>query len=151
MELPEGQVTHCLVSDHPGHSRGLGMERKRSQNEPIDALLLESMDEALTDLLGRRTREAVYDYLERNCLVAPNEIPGRLDDFFKLLNETFGKGGSTIGKVIAKRLYAKLGWEFVDIHSYELVDYVATARGRLEKEPENPTQPQIVFRISARS
>jgi len=138
MELPEGQVAHCLVSDHLGHNRGLGMERKRSQFEPIDGLLLESMDEALTDLLGRRTREAVYDYLERNCLVARNEIPNRLDDFFKLLNETFGKGGSTIGKVIARRLYAKLGWEFVDIPSYELVDYVATARGRLEKEPKNP-------------
>ena len=139
MELPEGQVARCLVSDHLGHNRGLGVERKLSQTGPIDALLLESMDEALTDLLGRRTREAVYDYLERNCFVARNEIPGRLDDFFKLLNETFGKGGSTIGKVIAKRLYAKLGWEFVDIHSYELIDYVTTAKRRLEKEPLSRT------------
>ena len=109
MELPEGPVARCLVSDPLGRNRGLGVDRKRSQTDPIDALLLESMDEALTDLLGRRTREAVYDYMERNCFVARNEIPGRLDDFFKLLNETFGKGGSTIGKVIAKRLYAEAG------------------------------------------
>ena len=135
MELPDGQAAHYLVSDHIGHGRGKGTERRHSQTEPIDALLLESMDEALTDLLGRRTREAVYDYLERNCLVARNEIPSQLDDFFKLLSETFGKGGSTIGKVIAKRLYAKLGWEFVDINSYELVDYVTAARRRLGMGP----------------
>jgi hypothetical protein len=77
--------------------------------------------------------------MERNCFVARNEIPGRLDVFFKLLNETFGKGSSTIGKVIAKRLYAKLGWEFVNIHSYELADYVTTAKRRLEKEPLSRT------------
>src|SRR5208283_3555744 len=131
MEFPDGPVARCLVSDPVGHNRGLEVDRKRSQTDSIDALLLESMDEALTDLLGRRTLEAVYDYMERNCFVARNEIPSRLDDFFKLLNETFGKGGSTIGKVIAKRLYAKLGWEFVNIHSYELIDYVTTAKRRL--------------------
>jgi len=137
MELPEGQFARYIVSDPLDLERGLGAEGRRSKTDQIDALLLESMDEALTDLLGRRTREAVYDYLERNCLVARNEIPERLDDFSKLLIETFGKGGRTIGKVIAKRLYTKLGWEFVDVHSYELVDYVMAARRRLAIAPRN--------------
>lgn len=72
--------------------------------------------------------------MERNCLIARNEIPNRLDDFFKLLDETFGKGSKTIGKVIAKRLYAKLGWEFVELSSYELPDYLKVFRDRFERE-----------------
>jgi hypothetical protein len=100
----------------------------------LETLLLESIDEALTDLLGRRAREAVYDYLERNCLLARNEIPQRLDDFARLLEDTFGKGHKTIGKVIAKKLYGKLGWTFVEIPNYELIDYLSTVKSRLGRE-----------------
>jgi hypothetical protein len=133
MVLPEERLVRSLVTDPLARNRGLPTEGMRTKTDSVDVLLLEAMDEALTDLLGTRTREAVYDYLERNCLIARNEIPKRMDDFFELLDETFGKGGSTIGKVIAKRLYAKLGWEFVEIQSYELMDYVRTVRGRLKK------------------
>lgn len=76
-----------------------------------DALLLECIDEVLADLIGRRAREAVYDHLERNLSLARNEIPQRLDDFLSVLDQTFGKGGKTIGKHIAKKLFAKLEWE----------------------------------------
>ena len=102
--------------------------------EQVDVLLIEAMDEALSDLLGRKARDAVYDYLERNCRVARNDIPSRLEDFFTLLDDLFGKGGSTIGRVIAKRLYFKMGWEFMDVHSYNLIDYVEAARSRFERE-----------------
>jgi hypothetical protein len=106
----------------------------RTLTDPIDALLVESTNEALTDLLGRRAREAIYDHLERNCLISRNEIPNRLGDFFRLLDETFGKGSKTIGRVIAKRLYAKLGWEFVEVSSYDPEDYFKAARNRLNRE-----------------
>ncbi len=100
----------------------------------LDALILECIDETLADLLGRRAKEAVYDHLERNLFLARNEIPQRLDDFLSVLDETFGKGGKTIGKYIAKKLYAKLEWEFADIVSYGLVDYVGIVRARVERE-----------------
>lgn len=134
MVLSEERVVRCLVTDPLARNRGLQMGGMRTQTDPVDLLLLESMDEALTDLLGGRAREGVYDCLERNCLIARNEIPNRLDDFFKLLDETFGKGSKTIGKVIAKRLYAKLGWEFVELSSYELPDYLKVFRDRFERE-----------------
>ncbi len=100
----------------------------------LDALLLECIDEVLADLLGRRAREAVYDHLERNLFLSRNEIPQRLDDFLSVLDETFGKGGKTIGKYIAKKLYAKLDWEFADISSYGLVDFVEIVKARVERE-----------------
>jgi hypothetical protein len=142
MEFPNDRLVHRLKSNPPVRSRELIMGEARAHTNPVSIPLLESIDEALTDLLGSRTREAVYDYLERNCSLARNEIPTRLDDFFRLLNETFGKGGSTIGKVIAKKLYARLGWEFVEIQSYGLIDYIDTVRGRLEKEAKGSTRTE---------
>jgi hypothetical protein len=100
----------------------------------IDHLLVESMDEALTGLLGKRARQAIFEHLERNCLLPREEIPNRLADFFGLMDETFGKGGKTIARVIAKRLYTKLGWEFVETPSYEFEDYIKVARDRLDRE-----------------
>lgn len=117
-----------------------GMGQCLGSPDQVDAfggLLLESIDEALTDLLGRRAREAVYDYLERNRLVARNELPSRLDVFLRMLDDTFGKGSKTIGKVVAKKLYSKLEWEFTEVPGYELVDYVESARARVGREIVN--------------
>jgi len=99
----------------------------------FESLILESIDETLGDLLGKRAREAVYDHLERNCFIARSEIPRCLDDFFSVLETTFGKGSKTIGKVIAKRIYAKLGWEFTEVPNLEFKDYLGMIKGRLER------------------
>jgi hypothetical protein len=137
MVLPEEQVARRHASDRPVPLQGLLVEGGRLRTDSVDILLVESVDEALIDLLGRRAREAIYDHLERNYLVARNEIPDRLRDLFMVLDETFGKGSRTISRVIAKRLYAKFGWEFVDMPSYELEDYLKVARERLGKRPTN--------------
>ena len=102
MEFPNDRVVHSLKTNPLARSRELRIGGTRARTNPVGIPLLESIDEALTDLLGSRIREAVYDYLERSCSLARSDIPTRLDDFFRLLNETFGKGGSTIGKVIGK-------------------------------------------------
>ena len=122
-------VTDCLVENGE-----LLTAATHAPMDAIDNLLVESMDEALTGLLGKRAREAVFEHLERNCLLTREEIPNRLGDFFALMDETFGKGGKTIARVIAKRLYTKLGWEYVEIPSYEFEDYVRVARDRLDRE-----------------
>jgi hypothetical protein len=132
MVCVEERSAHPLLT-----GKALVVEGSTVRTDAFDALLLESIDESLTDLLGRRAREAVYDHLERNCFLARGEIPKRLDDFFELLNNTFGKGSKTIAKVIARKLHSKLGWEFVEIPSYELCDYVHMARTRLERELTN--------------
>lgn len=128
--IPNNTVhgNHGQYPDVPAHTDAFG------------SLLLESIDEALTDLLGRRAREAVYDYLERNCLVARNQLPNRLEPFLTLMDETFGKGSKTIGKVVAKRLYSKLEWEFIEVPGYELIEYVEAARTRIGRELVNHTK-----------
>lgn len=134
MLLPKGRarpsaVTDCLVQDGE-----LLTGTSQEQTGRIDRLLVESTDEALTGLLGNRAREAIFEHLERNCLLTREEIPNRLGDFFGLMDETFGKGSKTIARVIAKKLYSKLGWEFVEVPSYEFEDYIRVARDRLDRE-----------------
>ena len=134
MLLTYGRVVSRTVADCLVENGELLTAATHAPMDAIDHLLVESMDEALTGLLGERAREAVFEHLERNCLLTREEIPNRLGDFFALMDETFGKGGKTIARVIAKRLYAKLGWEYVEIPSYEFEDYVRVARDRLDRE-----------------
>jgi hypothetical protein len=103
-------------------------------------LLLEAIDETLADLLGRRTRDAIYDHLERNHLVARSEVPDQLQALLTLLDETFGRGSKTIGKVIARKLFSKLEWEFSDVPGYELPDYVEAVKVRISREVLNHTK-----------
>jgi len=100
----------------------------------LDDLLRDSIDEVLADLLGRRAREAVYDYLERNCSFHRENISAHMPKFCELLEETFGKASKTIGRTIAKSLFEKLGWEFQDNPNLELFDYLDAANARIMKE-----------------
>ena len=85
--------------------------------------MLDCIDETFADLFGSRIREAVYDNLERTRSLARDEIPDHLDLFFELLEQIWGKGSKTIGRRIAKKLYSRLGMEFVDIPKFEFADY----------------------------
>lgn len=99
----------------------------------LDDLLQQCIDEVLSDLLGTRAREAVYDHLERNHALSRSDIPRHMNKFMELLEETFGKGSKTIGKAIIRRLYQKLEWNFYDNPSYEFMDYLDTIRARIAR------------------
>ncbi len=99
----------------------------------VDDLLLQSIDEVLLELLGRRARDAVYDHLERNQSLARSEIPKHLNKFVQLLDETFGKGSKTICKSIIRRMYNKLEWKFSETQDYEFMDYLDAIRVRIAK------------------
>jgi hypothetical protein len=85
-------------------SKGVTVDKKN-----IDRLLLESLDDVLDDLLGKQVRKAIYDHMERDYYIGREDIPERLGDFLLILERTFGKGGKTIERTIAKRLCTKLG------------------------------------------
>jgi hypothetical protein len=80
-----------------------------SDKKDINRLLLETLDEVLVDLLGNKVRDAFYDYMERTYYIGRTNVPERLGDFILILERTFGKGGKTIERSIAKRLCTKLG------------------------------------------
>jgi len=100
----------------------------------VDSLVGESIDQALDDLLGRRAKEAIYDYLERNYSLARDDISKNMEKFFRLTEETFGRGSRTIARCIVKRLWEKLGWKFEDIIGFEFSDYLEAAKARIARE-----------------
>ena len=110
--------------------------------ESLGELLVQSVDETLTDLLGKRTKEAVYDCLERNYALGREDIPDNLSKFFQLMEETFGSGSRTIAKSIIKRMFSKLDWEFVEMPGYQFTDYLDAIRKRITRtllDQVNPT------------
>ena len=114
-----------------------------SQNQPINPLskpntlndlILDSIDEALSGLLGVRGRDLIYDHIARNYSFGREDIPVHLEEFLRLLEDTFSEASRTIGRTIIRRLYSKLEWDFVVVPGFQFEDYIADARGRIGRE-----------------
>jgi hypothetical protein len=97
----------------------------------FDSVLIESIDGTISSILGRGILESAYRFIAKDCGITKERIPDRLDEFDDALVKMFGVGGTTIGRAIARRLYAQLGLEFIPHHGKRLVDYVEDAKARL--------------------
>jgi hypothetical protein len=109
----------------------------------LTVLLLDSIDDTLSDILGTRVREAFYDHLERQYRMGRTEIPDRLGEFLRVLYETIGVGSEALGRAIAKTMYKKLGWEFIDVRGYQLSDHWEIIKVKSIRDIVNPTETQI--------
>jgi len=106
------------------------------QTNKFDYLLLESIDEALADLLGARSRDQIYDHLATQYRYGREEIPLKIFDFWEFLGNIFSSGSRTIGRTIIRRLSDKLGYEFVHVPGFEFLDYLDTLRARSERNAD---------------
>ena len=106
------------------------------QTNRFDYLLLESIDEALADLLGTRSRDQIYDHLATQYRYGREEIPLKIFDFWEFLGNIFSSGSKTIGRTIIRRLSDKLGYEFVHVPGFEFFDYLDTLRARSERNAD---------------
>ena len=98
----------------------------------FSTLLLESIEEALVNLLGQRVKQTIYGCLERQGL-RKHQIPEYLPRFDAFLEDNFGRSGAVIERQIAKRLYTRLGMNLVEVPHYALTDYVDMAFRRLSR------------------
>jgi len=107
------------------------MEAGLMHESDSSRLLLDSVDEALTDLFGAEFREMFYRYLEERFCMSKGTLPSRLDDLASVLSTTFGPTGSLVlGRAIAKRLYSKVGIRFIEKPGWTLVEYFDYAKKR---------------------
>jgi len=84
--------------------------------------LRQAIDETIFSILGQ-----YYEYSLR-----AEELSSRLDTLMEVLEYTFGPPGArTIGRAIAKRLYWKLGIQFLPRDEYTFQDYVEEAKKKL--------------------
>ena len=69
---------------------------------------MESVSEAVSEVLGNRVTSAFWYHYQAFLGVTREEMPYRLDTLFSSLKNTFGVGGETLGRIIVKKLYAKV-------------------------------------------
>jgi hypothetical protein len=114
---------------------GINLPTQQGGSKTLTKLVSDSISEALTDLVGNRAREAIYDYMERKYSVGRNEITEHLDRLFTLFEGTFGVGSTkVIGRIIAKKVYAKLDWNFESLPNLEFADYMERIKSKITRE-----------------
>ena len=103
-----------------------------ADREHFDQTLLDSIENAVSSVLGEPAVKSLFISLE-NCVgLTRNEIPRRPDLFFNTIEQIFGPTiGKAVGGVIIKVLYLKLGLEFDDGSDKMPLDYVKDARRKL--------------------
>ena len=101
--------------------------------DEFEHLYNECVEQALTDLLGPKVREALLDYLERHDRFARDDLLGHSHELTSLLERTFGKGATTIGKYIIRKLHASLDWEYYENSHFDFRLQLEKARTRWER------------------
>ena len=95
-----------------------------------------AIDDAISAILGQQVLKALYAHLKDHYDITRDEIPYRLDTLFDALENTFGvKGALTLGRVIAKRFYARMNLQFAELGNYKLQDYLEDAKIELALSP----------------
>jgi len=95
--------------------------------------LIDSIDTGLTDLVGARTREAIYDQLAMDISLAKEDIPAHLEEFRAVLKLAFGPTASQVESFVARRLYETLGWKFLDMKGFGLNEHFAFVKAIFER------------------
>jgi len=111
--------------------------------DDFDRLLVESIKEAIEDLVGKDKAKLALKVLERN--VPFDKLPHRLPTFYSALKTNFGKDSPIVEMAIAKKLYQKLHLEFNETPNVELSNYVETAYTKVIQREE-----QGLFNVSAK-
>ncbi len=111
-----------------GENPALSITAKKEPSK--EQVLVEVIDESLNELFSPRTREALYDHLERNYSIDRDDIPKHLEQFTSVLRSTFGLSGRTIERKIEKKYCEKIGRKFYQEADYALSEYV-------ESEPKS--------------
>lgn len=100
-----------------------------SQNN-LGKILLEAVEEGLSSL-GGSPKQAIFFHLEISFEISRDNIPANMTEFSKALEKIFGVGALYLEKLIAKRLYEKLGLEFEETENWNFLEHIDNARERL--------------------
>ncbi len=105
----------------------LGGANVASDVRDFEEVLLEAIEEAL-ELFGSSVKEVVLFYCQTRHGVAREELPRRLAELVKCLEEIFSYAAVIIEHQVASNLYSKLGLRFAPRRNWRLLDYVEEAK-----------------------
>ncbi len=88
------------------------MKEQTAECPEFNLVLLEAIDETLS-IFGEKTKSALYVYLTEAFSLPKREIPKRIHEFSKALEELFQLGSKNLEILIMKNLHSKVGvvWE----------------------------------------
>jgi predicted house-cleaning noncanonical NTP pyrophosphatase (MazG superfamily) len=115
-------------------------KRLVANRDEFERLFLECLQDALTDLLGVKGREALLDYLEREHRLARSEILSHQRELSVALANTFGIGAMSIEKCIIRRVYAMLNWNFNAASHFDFGLQLEDARKRWRESHHDSPQ-----------
>jgi len=102
-------------------------------------ILLAAVEESLSSL-GDSPKQAILFHLEASFKIKKENIPTNLTEFSKALEGIFGPGASYLEKLIAKRLYEKLGLEFENEGNWDFLECVTKVQKRIMRKGQCITQ-----------
>jgi len=96
-----------------------------SSKKNIDQIIVDAVDESLL-IMSETVRNHIYSHLKKVYGVDRKDIPEKLEAFDKALEHIFGaEAVNVITRVIAKRLYDKVGMVFNQNKGWKLTDYIS--------------------------
>jgi len=127
LDLPIEGIFRGGILIHAGNPGSGSVEDSRKVSERFDSAVLEAVDYGLA-VLGETVRQAIYSHIGMKYQVKREEIPEKLDVFCRASGGLFGAGAKVVEKLIARRLYSKLGLSFEEHENWTLVEYVNHAK-----------------------
>ncbi len=105
-----------------------------SLEERFDRALVESVEEAITDVLSKQVAESFVHYFHDHLGLSREDIPSHLKELSSTLHELFGVGGSVLGRMIVRRLCVKLGLSLVQKQNSSFVECIEDVKKILLEE-----------------
>jgi len=100
------------------------MSVSRKYRTDFNDLLVESVEESITEVLGFKVTSAFWYHYQAYLGITKEEMPYRLDTLFSSLKDAFGVGGETLGRHIIRKLYAKTDVPLEYVPGHPLSEYV---------------------------
>ena len=107
----------------------------KKHDSDFDDLLVEAIDETLSEVLGHRANQAFWYHFQAFLGISRNEMPHHLDTLFTALNIMFGVGGESLGRRIVRKLYAKVNVPLDYYADRPLMECIEELKQILTKDP----------------
>ena len=102
--------------------------------QDFNSALYAAIEDTISDVLGKTVLSDLFSTLTSKYDVSRDELPYRAETMYQVLETRYSViGAKTVGTLIARRLYHRLGLTFYPNEGYSLPDYAKAAKIRLAK------------------
>jgi hypothetical protein len=98
--------------------------QKSPSRRDFDNLLVDSINEAVSIVLGQRITPELNHHLEAYLGLSVQETLDNIEYLFSLLEASFGLAGSAVPKLIVKKMYQKTKVPFYEVAGTPMIHYV---------------------------